>query len=121
MPSFITAHILSIMSFALSPRPSRPDQRARCACGTLTQISPVASTPAISVAPIPNMKQPHAPAVGECESPPTAKIPGRRWPRSGSSTWQMPCMSWNAAMPASRAKSRVSFRIAADSASTAGT
>ena len=50
-----------------------------------------------------------APAVGECESPPTANRPGRRWPRSGSTTWQMPCMSWNLAMPCLATNSRIFF------------
>ena len=60
---------------------------------TRIQVSPVATTPAMSVAPMPNMKQPKAPAVQEWLSPPTTNMPGRRCPRSGSTMWQTPCMS----------------------------
>jgi hypothetical protein len=44
-----------MMSLASTPGESRPCHSIRMVPGTLSQISPVASTPAISVAPIPNM------------------------------------------------------------------
>ena len=65
------------MSLATTPRSSRPDQRTRIVGGTRTQISPVTRTPTISVAPIPIIRQPKAPAVVAWESPPTANMPGR--------------------------------------------
>ena len=81
------------MSLAAIPGGGAPLQRTKIVAGTRTQISPVTNTPHISVAPMPIMKAPWAPPVGECESPPTTNMPGLRWPFSGSTTWQMPCMS----------------------------
>ena len=49
-------------------------------------VSPVTSTPTMSVAPMPNMKQPKAPPVVEWLSPPATNMPGLRWPRSGRTT-----------------------------------
>ena len=71
-------HSMSMMSLAATPAPSRPSARTRTVGGTRTQISPVASTPAISVDPMPIIKQPYAPPVVEWESPPTTNMPGRR-------------------------------------------
>ncbi|MNM97193.1 hypothetical protein D3C81_1096910 [compost metagenome] len=68
----------SIMSLAETPAWSRPCQCRRMVSGTRTQISPVTSTPSISVAPMPNMYAPNAPPVQEWLSPPTANMPGRR-------------------------------------------
>ena len=45
----------SITSFAETPAPSLPANSMAIVCGTLSQISPVTSTPTISVAPMPNM------------------------------------------------------------------
>ena len=44
-----------MMSLAVTPSESFPRHSIRMVCGTFSQISPVASTPAISVAPTPNM------------------------------------------------------------------
>ena len=52
------AHRASITSLALTPSGKPPVTSIRIVSGTLTQVSPVASTPAMSVAPMPNMKQP---------------------------------------------------------------
>ena len=108
------------MSLATTPRPKRPDQLTRTVSGTWIQISPVTTTPVISMAPKPAMKQPKAPPMLEWESPPQANMPGCSSPCSASSTWPMPRMSKNLRMPNSAAKSRVSCSMAADSASTAG-
>ena len=74
------------MSLAVIPRPSRPFQRRRMVSGIRIQVSPVTSTPTMSVAPIPNMKQPKAPPVVEWLSPPATNMPGRKCPRSGRTT-----------------------------------
>ena len=83
----------SITSFAATPSPKAPSNSMAIVCGTFSQISPVTSTPTISVAPMPNMYAANAPPVGEWLSAPTANMPGRRCPRSGSTMWQMPCAS----------------------------
>ena len=43
------------MSLADTPGDSAPSNSIAMVCGTLSQISPVTSTPSISVAPMPNM------------------------------------------------------------------
>ena len=48
-------HRCSIMSLAHTPGPRRPCQSMAMVCGTRSQISPVTTTPSISVAPMPNM------------------------------------------------------------------
>ena len=63
------------MSFADTPSPNAPSHSSRIVCGTFSQISPVTSTPSISVAPMPNMYAPNAPPVGEWLSPPTHEHP----------------------------------------------
>ena len=45
----------SIMSLAETPSARRPLQRMKIVGGTLSQISPVTTTPSISVEPMPNM------------------------------------------------------------------
>ena len=47
--------IASIMSLAVRPAPRRPSHHMRIVRGTRTQISPVTTTPSISVLPMPNM------------------------------------------------------------------
>ena len=45
----------SIMSLATTPGDSRPSHCIRMVWGTRSQISPVTTTPSISVLPMPNM------------------------------------------------------------------
>ena len=49
------AIMASIMSLAQTPAASRPDQCMAIVRGTRSQISPVTTTPSISVLPMPNM------------------------------------------------------------------
>ena len=53
MPSW--PHRNSITSLATTHGPNVPRHSISIVSGTVSQISPVASTPAISVAPMPNM------------------------------------------------------------------
>ena len=46
-------HSISMMSFAAIPGPNAPDQFTRTVSGTCIQISPVTTTPVISIAPKP--------------------------------------------------------------------
>ena len=48
-------HMCSIMSLAQTPGASRPLHSMAMVWGTRSQISPVTTTPSISVAPMPNM------------------------------------------------------------------
>ena len=62
-----------------------------------------------------------APPVGECESPPTQNMPGRTWPCSDTTTWQMPTESYTWGSACSRAQSRAMRTMRRDSSSASGT
>ena len=70
--------------------PSLPSHWILMDSGTRSQISPVASTPTISVEPMPVPKQPKAPAVTVWESTPTNSVPGRSKQFSARIWWQGP-------------------------------
>ena len=61
--------------------------------GLTCQIVCVAITCSTSDVPIPNAMAPNAPCVAVCESPQTMTFPGCVSPRSGPTTWTMPCLS----------------------------
>ena len=113
--------VASIMSLAVTPCASAPFQRMKIVRGTCSQISPVVTTPSISVAPMPNMYAPKAPPVGECESPPTQNIPGLMCPACGTTTWQMPWLSCTCGRCCSAAQSRAMRTIRRASSSASGT
>ena len=64
------------MSLAMQPSASGPFHSIRVVTGTFSQISPVTSTPSISVTPTGTANAPITPAVVLCESAPTNSIPG---------------------------------------------
>ena len=82
--------IVSIKSFALTPKFSSPVIVIRIIFGLRCQSVCVAKTCSTSVAPMPKDKHPKAPCVEVCESPQTKVIPGRVMPCSGPTTCTMP-------------------------------
>ena len=66
----------STMSLANTPFPSVFFHSMRKLSGTFSQIWPVATTPSISVEPMPVPKAPKAPDMQVWESVPTTSVPG---------------------------------------------
>ena len=82
----------STMSFAVTPRASRPWKLIRIVRGLRCVSVCVARTCSTSDVPIPNASAPNAPCVEVCESPQTIVMPGWERPSSGPITCTIPSL-----------------------------
>ena len=110
-----------MMSLAATPVPKSPCQFTRSVCGTWIQISPVTTTPVISM----RTEAHHQAAEGAAHARMRIAAAGKHAGLPGSPARPAPrgryrACQRSARMPNSRAKSRVSLRIAADSVSDGG-